>query len=126
MSIDWKKYRLLVVEDDSDMRDSLVDLLSEEGCRVWNAANGKDALNILSEQAIDLVLSDVQMPIMDGEELLKIIREKDPKVPIVLLATGQSHLSKEDAVKAGACDLIQKPFDAAEIIKKIEHYLTLH
>jgi CheY-like chemotaxis protein len=85
--------------------------------KVFTASNGSEGIEIVLKEEIDLVISDVQMPVMTGLELLKSIRAHNPKIPIVVLATGHSHLTEEMATEAGASGLIHKPFRLAEIKK---------
>lgn len=104
-------FRILVVEDDSDLKEIICDFLSLTNANVLSAGNGKEAMVILGKEKIDFVMSDIQMPFMDGLELLKAIRKNDSKIPIVLMATGQSQLTEVEAKKMGAAGLINKPFN---------------
>lgn len=120
MSFDWSKYTILVVEDDQDMRLILHDVLSKKKVSTLLAGNGEEALKVLESHRIDFILSDVQMPIVDGVELLKRVRAKNPRIPIVLLATGQSQLTADQAKALGAGDLISKPFKSKDLLLKIQ------
>lgn len=104
-------FKILVVEDDSDLKEIICDFFSLTNANVLSAANGKEAMVILGKEKIDFVMSDIQMPFMDGLELLKAIRKNDSKIPIVLMATGQSQLTEVEAKKMGAAGLINKPFN---------------
>jgi len=77
--------RVLVVDDDAGVRESLAELLTSEGCSVSKSGNGREALDELSRQSYDLVLSDVVMPEMDGYELFQETRRRAPKTQIVLM-----------------------------------------
>jgi CheY-like chemotaxis protein len=120
MSFDWSKYTVLVVEDDKDMRMILLDVLTRKNIKTLSADNGSEALKILEEQNVDFVLSDIQMPVLNGVELLKRVRAKNPFIPIVLLATGESQITSDEAKALGAADLISKPFKIKELLLKMQ------
>lgn len=119
----WVGINILVVEDDKALLDVLCDYFKISGATIFKASDGQQALQIVETERIDFVLSDVQMPVMDGIELLKKIRIKNPDIPIVLLATGQSQLTEESALGLGASGLIQKPFKLNEITERISQLL---
>lgn len=109
MKID-SNFSILVVEDDSALLKVLCTYLKRTGATVFQATNGQEAYQIVENENIHFVLSDVQMPIMDGVELLKKIRTTKPISPIILLATGQTEFTRDEAIKFGASGLIHKPF----------------
>ena len=114
------KPRILIVEDDPTLRMALCDTLEAAKFQVYEANNGKEGLLQLMHQDIDIVISDVQMDVMDGNELLRITREKYPSIPFVLMT---AHASVERAVAAirdGAIDYLQKPFDAGSLVETVE------
>ena len=111
--------RVLIVEDDPTLRMALLDTLEAADFQVFEACNGKEALLQLMHQDIDVIVSDVQMDGMDGNELLKATREKYPSVPFVMMT---AHASVERAVAAmrdGATDYLQKPFEAASLVSTV-------
>jgi len=111
--------RILIVEDDPTLRMALLDTLEAADFQVFEACNGKEALLQLMHQDIDVIVSDVQMDGMDGNELLKATREKYPSVPFVMMT---AHASVERAVAAmrdGATDYLQKPFEAASLVNTV-------
>ena len=114
---------VLVVEDDDYMRDILSDLLENAGAKVFRATNGKEAITYLEREKIDLVLSDVQMPMMGGVELLKLIREKNKEIPVVLLVSGHSDLSEESAIALGAIGLLHKPYNVKTLFERLHSIL---
>lgn len=101
---------ILVVEDDSDLREVLSEFMARKVKNVFSAANGQEAMEVINSQKIDIVLSDVQMPVMDGIELLESIMAKSGHQPKVLLATGHSSITEAEAISKGAKMLINKPF----------------
>lgn len=115
--------RLLVIDDEESMRHMLESMLGKEGYVVNAASRGRDALKMLGEEVYDLVLCDVRMPEMDGITFLKKIAEAGIVVPVVIMSAYGAIEVAVEAVKAGACDYISKPFNVDEIlltIKKVE------
>ena len=116
--------RILVVDDDLGVCHSLRDLLTQEGCRVTVATGGREGLARLETDAVDLVLSDVVMPDLDGYELFQQARQRDPDLPVVLMTA--FHFDKDHIIKrsrlAGITDVVyKKPIDPPrlrEIIKR--------
>lgn len=104
--------RILIVEDDRDTRQALVDLLESEGFLVDEVENSRAALTTIAGQQPDLVLSDIQMPGMDGIELAQRLRLAQPGLPVVLMTASEYFLSA--AQKAGllACNKRELPDDA--------------
>lgn len=110
---------ILIVDDDEMVRVTLKVLVSSLGYRCLVAKDGVDALRIIGATPIDLVLSDVVMPVMDGLELLEKIR-KEHRGTDVIIATGYSErASYADVIKAGAMDFIKKPIEQAELEAKL-------
>ena len=89
--------RALIVEDDAELREALADTLELAGCRVLAAAGAPEALALLAQNAVDVVVSDVNMSDMDGHELLRRIRTLHPQVPVVLIT---AFATLEDAMEA--------------------------
>jgi two-component system NtrC family response regulator len=107
--------RVLVVDDERNYLVVLEDLLSDEGYEVLTASSGKEALEILGRAHVDTVLSDIKMPGMSGIQLLEGIRKLDPDLPVVLMTAFAEVDQAVAAMKMGALDHIQKPFDNKEI-----------
>jgi DNA-binding response OmpR family regulator len=122
-SPDWKDLRILVVEDEEDLRTVLCSFIRKKGATVFAAGNGLEGFEIVQTQDIDFVLSDVQMPLCNGIELVEKIRRKHPTVPVVFLATGFADISESDAKALGASGLIQKPFKMTALVPLIEAVL---
>lgn len=114
--------RLLVVEDDMDIALMLKAYLSKEGYELLIANNGQEALKILRENHIDLVLLDVMMPIMDGHETLSKIRGFS-SVPVIMLTAKGQQFDKVIGFKKGCDDYIVKPFDLIELSLRVKAIL---
>jgi two-component system, NtrC family, response regulator HydG len=103
--------KVLVVEDDSDIRKILEIFLAEKGFQVKVADDGPRALEMLAEEPIDLILSDVRMPGMSGLELLRHLKERDPEIQLVLMSAYTSVKDAVEAIQLGAADYVEKPID---------------
>lgn len=117
--------KILVVEDDHVLREIICSTIEDKGASVFSAENGLLAYEIIENEEIDFVLSDIQMPVMDGVELLKKIRARDPHRPLVMFITGQCEISSKAAIAAGACCLMQKPFKLNDLLASIEQFLLV-
>ncbi len=117
---------ILVVEDDTAMRQSCAKLFRLEGYGVREACSGTDALDHIKKQGdIDIVLTDIKMPEMDGMTLLKEIKSLDSGIVVVLM-TGYGNIkSAIEAMKHGAADYITKPFDTNELLMTISKVVRL-
>lgn len=124
--VKWENYSVLVVEDEEELRNILCMFFERRKAKVHFAENGEQALAIVHREKIDLVLSDIRMPGTDGVWLLDRLRELDPKIPLVFLATGFADLSEQDAKARGALGLIPKPFSAKTLFAALEEALATH
>jgi two-component system, response regulator FlrC len=114
---------ILVVEDDFSLREAIVDTLDLAGYDVMDADNGRMALEIIEKEAIDLVISDVQMPKMNGHQLLKQLKRNFPDIP-VLLMTAYGTIDKAiEAMKDGAADYLVKPFEPEVLVTTVSQYI---
>ncbi len=104
-----KKKRILFVDDDREMRQLIVDFFHSEGYKVTEAANGKDALEQLSDEEFDVVITDLRMQEMDGLSLLRQIRIGSPNLPVILITAFGSIETAVEAIKEGATNFIPKP-----------------
>jgi len=120
-----KRIRILVVDDERGVQDVLSGLLCWMGFEVALANNGVEALAIFIENSFDLVLTDLQMPIMDGSNLAHRIKQKSPNTPVVLL-TGADGESVRNKVKSGCIDsVIFKPFLLDDFQSTVQKALEL-
>jgi len=114
-----KDFRILVVDDELIMRDSLKAWLEDEGFTVDMAASGPEALELLSKQAYRLMLTDIVMPKMDGVELLQKAKEDFPDLCVVMMTAYATVETAVEAMKIGALDYLLKPFDPDTLIPMI-------
>jgi CheY-like chemotaxis protein len=123
MSILEKK-KILIVDDESMLREILRDVLEYEGALVQEAENGKVAMEIYRRDGFDAVVSDIRMPGGDGLELLGSLRKLDCSTPVVMLITGFSDLSHDAAYNLGADAVLSKPFDVNELLARLMFLLS--
>lgn len=115
---------LLIVEDDSEMRDLLRKVLDKEGYRVSVAGDGHEAIASLSRTPCDLVVTDMLMPDDGGLELLQVIRETQPTLPVIIITAFGDWGSYSRALELGAAAFISKPLKMAELIGAIHTALA--
>ncbi len=119
-----KQYDVLVVEDDLDLCEALNDTLEIEGYRVLSANNGTEALSQLTKNKFRLVVSDIQMPIMDGIQLLNNMRQKHPEIPVLLMTAYGTVPKAVEAMQSGAADYLIKPFEASTLVEKVAQFVV--
>ena len=107
--------KILIVDDEAQVRFTLAEVLGEAGHQVIAASGGAEALR-LADDELDAVISDLAMPGMDGLELLAALRQRDASLPVLLLTARGSERVAVQAMKAGAYDYLVKPFDIDEIV----------
>ena len=117
-----KGAKVLVVDDDPDIRELVRELLERAGYQVSSAAGGRDGLRVLYEMRPDLVLLDVSMPELDGWATLARIRDLS-EVPVIMLTARTGELEKVRGLKAGADDYVTKPFGRQELLARVEAIL---
>ena len=119
---DKDNVKILVVDDESDIRKIIRLILEKKGYSVVEASNGVAAVNAAKEGDIDLVLMDIMMPKMSGIDATVSIREFS-SVPILFLTAKSLERDKESAYKSGGDDYLVKPFSSAELVMKVESLL---
>jgi len=114
---------VLVVDDEPSIRKVLAAQLRKDGHEVHTADDGDDAVSRLSEADVDVVITDLRMPGMDGMGLLRWIQDTQPNLPVVVLTAHGSIDTAVDALKRGAFDFLTKPFDQAELASVVNKAL---
>ncbi len=117
----WNRTNILIVEDDETNLMYLQELLANTGLNIINAKNGKEALEIFNEK-IDLILLDIQMPVIDGIKVAKIIRSQGSKVPIIALTA--HHYHEKECLSIGCNQFITKPIYSNVLFKVLQQYLA--
>lgn len=111
---------ILLVEDDRDLNSVTTSYLRDFGFNVISCYNGLEALEKLEEKKIDIILSDIMMPLCDGFELARQVREFDANVPIIFMSARDDKPSKQLGYRMGIDDYITKPFDLDELVFKVK------
>ncbi|HUI79186.1 MAG TPA: sigma-54 dependent transcriptional regulator [Bryobacteraceae bacterium] len=118
------KGRVLVIDDEADIRESLETLLGLEGYSVDQAQNATEGLHKLETRGYDLVLLDLMMPDRSGMEVLREVRERDRDTPIAMITAYGSVEAAVDALKSGATDYFSKPWDNEKLVIEIERMIS--
>jgi DNA-binding NtrC family response regulator len=118
-----KTNRVLIVDDEENIRQILTEYLQDFGYKVTCAVNGQEALQVYQKGSFDIILSDLVMRPMNGLELLNEIKKVDPDALFIMITGFPSIESALEAVKKGARDYITKPFNIDEIRLKMERAL---
>jgi DNA-binding response OmpR family regulator len=103
--------RVLIIDDEANLRHTLTRVLQKAGCQVSGAADGASALHLLSASSYDLVYLDIHLPEMNGLEVLQKIRQSHPQLPVILFTAFASLQSALEAIRLGATDYLVKPID---------------
>ena len=114
--------RVLTVDDSATMRDMVGFTLKGAGYDVLEAHDGQHALAVLGDESVDLVITDINMPNLDGISLVKSLREKPHfrSTPILILTTESEAQKREEGRAAGATGWIVKPFEPAKLLKTVQ------
>ena len=115
--------RLLVIEDDATLRESLVARLSEEGFAVEQAGDGREGLYFALEYPVDLAIVDLGLPEMSGLDIIRQAREQGKTFPILILTARDRWQDKVDGLSAGADDYVVKPFHYEEVSARVNALL---
>ncbi len=119
-------HRLLIVDDEEDIRASLRGILEDESYTVFEAANAEEGLAFLEKQSVDLVFLDIWMPGMDGLALLDVLQKLYPHLPVLMISGHGTIETAVSAFKKGAYDFIEKPLSLDKVLFSVERALELH
>lgn len=115
-------YNILICDDERDIRRALSIYLAGEGYGVLQAENGKEAVDIIEQEEIHLVLMDIMMPVMDGMAAMTAIRQKS-NIPVILLTAKGEDMDKVAGLTLGADDYVTKPFNPIEVLARVKAQL---
>ena len=115
---------IMIVEDDFDLQEALSDTLKLAGYNVLEASNGNAALDMLANEQVDMIVSDVQMDGMDGHTLLKRVKNQHPEIPFVLMTAYGTIQKAVEAMQSGAVDYLVKPFEAEVLVNMVCQYIV--
>jgi two-component system nitrogen regulation response regulator NtrX len=108
--------KVLIIDDERAIRRALKEILEYENCQVLEAENGKEGLDTIHSNTVDVIFCDIKMPIMDGVELLHQLKEEGSDVPIIMISGHGTLETAVQAIKIGAFDFIEKPLDLNRIL----------
>ena len=116
-------FQILVVEDDNELRDLFCAVLTENGYTAVPAVDGIEAFDILDETYVDLIISDIMMPRMDGFELIKALREAHYNTPVLMITARSGAADKREGFRIGTDDYMVKPFLPQELLFRVKAIL---
>ena len=116
-------FRVLIADDEVDLRDTLVRVLGRLGYSCLTAASGAEAMQIIQAESPDLVVTDLHMPGVDGAAVARYAREHRPPIPVVLMAASRTRGSHRAGQEAGATVHLAKPFANADLVRAVERAL---
>ncbi len=111
-----EKQSILLVDDDQEFRKAMKKMFERSGYSVTLAADGQEALNILSEETFDLIISDLRMPNLNGMQLMEELKKKGVKIPVIFITAFGEVESYMDLMNLGAFEYINKPVKGQEIL----------
>lgn len=118
------KQTLLIIEDDTTLSEALVMVLKAEGYEVITAQSGEAGLDVLATTDVDLVLLDLRLPGIQGHDVLRIIRQRAPHLPVIIMTAHCEQDVRRGLEELGIVALVCKPFDAEMIVSLISRVLT--
>jgi DNA-binding response OmpR family regulator len=110
--------KVLIIDDEAGLRETLGRILQRAGCDTEVAANGQQALELVEQHNFDLAYLDLHLPGMDGIQILKEIRQRQPKLPVIMLTGYGTLQSAVEALRLGANDYLLKPFDPEVLVAR--------
>ncbi|MDE5966908.1 MAG: response regulator transcription factor [Lachnospiraceae bacterium] len=113
---------ILVCDDDKEIVEAITIYLQQEGYTIFPAYNGREALEVMRNQEIQLVIMDIMMPVMDGTHAVMTIR-KTSNVPVIMLSAKSEDMDKILGLNVGADDYVTKPFNPLELIARVKSQL---
>ncbi len=116
-------FSVLVCEDDRNIRRLMCEYLTQDGYTVLESSNGEEALGVFSENHVDLLVTDIMMPEMDGFELVREIRKKETEIPVLIITAKASMEDKKTGFGCGADDYMVKPIDMEEMLLRVSALL---
>lgn len=116
-------FQIMVVEDDRELRELFCSVLSDHGYTPFPAKDGLDAFDVLDNTHIDLIITDVMMPRMDGFEFISALRSAKYQTPVLIITARESATDKQQGFRAGTDDYMVKPIDVNEMIWRVEALL---
>jgi len=116
--------RILVVDDEADVLEIIKDRLESHGYEVATLTHGQQCIEFLKKDSVDLILLDIEMPEMNGMEVLEIVHRDYPHIPVIILSATTTRATARGTLEKGAVDYILKPFSPVELMEKVRKYTS--
>jgi len=126
LEYNWQAYTILIAEDENQNFALLEESLKSTGCKILRAHDGAEAVEMALEQKVDLILMDVQLPVLDGYEATSKIKNKKPKLPIIAQTAHAMANEKHNSLMAGCDDYMAKPLVLDKLLPKMAQFLSGH
>lgn len=123
-NFDWTGRTILIVEDDPSSYEFLYEILSEQGCFIRHASNGKEAMEVFSLFPCDLILLDIQLPEVDGYEIARQIRQMNASIPIIAQTAHAMSDDRRKCIDSGCNDYISKPILPETLLQTVDNFLS--
>jgi DNA-binding NtrC family response regulator len=121
---DMNKGRVLIIDDEDIVRISCQRILVPEGYEVKTTKSAAEGLGLLAQDAVDVVLTDLKMPDIDGMQVLKKVKEEWPDIEVIMITGYQTINTAVEAIKLGAFDYIENPFTPGAIVEAIDKAIS--
>jgi len=115
---DSERKSILVVDDEEIIREFLHEVLSED-YDITTATDGDEAIEKIGESSFDLIITDMKMPRVSGEEVVKFAKSHNPKLPVIVISGYSTLFAVSESVNHGACAFLSKPFSITELLKTV-------
>lgn len=120
------KTTIMIVDDDPDVRQSIMDVFADEGYEIFGAAGGREALEKVNQENIDLIFLDIWMPDLDGMQVLQQLKDVHPDIPVVMISGHGTIETAVQSTKLGAFDFIEKPVSLEKLVITAKNALTIY
>ena len=118
-------FRILIVEDDTELCQLFSHVLEKNGYHTRMVSNGQEALDALAEEYVDLIISDIMMPVMDGYELVRSLRKKSVMTPVLMITARDAFDDMRLGFLSGTDDYMVKPINVSEMVLRVGALLLL-
>ena len=115
---------ILVIEDEDSLLQLYRIVLEKEGFKVLTVHNGQEAWDLIENEHVDLVITDILMPVMDGYEFTKLLRHSNPGMPVLMITAKDDFPSKNKGFSLGTDDYMTKPFSPSELVARVKAHLA--
>jgi len=119
-------YKVMLIDDEESLQDAIRKLVEQGGYEFCGARDAREGLEMLSREHPDILLLDVMLPVVNGFDFCRMLREQGRRIPVIFLSAKNDIVDKTIGFKAGADDYVTKPFNAEELLLRIEANIRRH